>query len=345
MKRTTLFIIVGAVVLAFGAGWFAHSLMPAGAFVQVDPVLRSARQEYKYVRPLLTCGTWEEQNFDKFHRLQRDVENYITDEAAGGHAKRVGVYFRDLKSGRGFGVNENAKFSPASLLKVPVMMAYLKSAEKDPELLSKEIAFDGSFDLDKIRNFSAANIIAPGRSYKGDDLLAAMIVNSDNNAIPLLERNITPSALTEAFTDIGLAPADNTPGKDFISAKSYSYFFRVLYNATYLSEDASEKALALLARSDFPQGLPSTVPAGTVVAHKYGERSLTVDNVFQYRELHDCGIVYVDNPYLLCVMTKGDSFDDLLHVIQGVGTMVYGNVSQVRSAETVPGDHAAEAKQ
>ena len=333
MKRASLIFMFCAVLLAFGAGWLARAYMPAGAFVPVDPVLRSQRHDYKYVSPLLTCGTWEEKGFDNFRRLRRDVENYVIDATAEGRAKQVGVYFRELKSGRGFGLNENAAFSPASLLKVPVMIAYLKSAEKNPELLTRDIPFGGGFDLDKIRNFSTANIISPGTSYKADDLLAAMIVNSDNNAIPLLEKNISPAALAEVFTDIGLPPVDDTPGKDFISPKSYSYFFRLLYNATYLSEEFSEKALGLLAKADFPQGLPSTVPAGITVAHKYGERSLSVNNVLQYRELHDCGIVYADNPYLLCIMTKGENFDDLLHVIQGVGSMIYSTFSRSQSAE------------
>ena len=75
----------------------------------------------------------------------------------------------------------------------------------------------------------------------------------------------------------------------------------------------SEKALGLLQKSEFHKGLVAGVPSGTIVAHKFGERDgLTIGE----KQLHDCGIIYYPgNPYLLCVMTRGDNFDELAGVV------------------------------
>lgn len=323
--RTHLPLIIVVFALAFSAGWFSHGQMRTGAFVPIDPPLR-AKSEYKYVNPLLTCGTWESKDFDEYTPLKKKVQNFIASMIDADKAEKVGVYFRELKGGHWFGVNENSKFSPASLLKVPVMIAYLKSAEKTPGVLGQSLYYDGSFDLNENEHFRSPYWIKPNRLYTVHDLLSAMIVNSDNNATQVLDANINHSSLLEVFTDLGLSiPADDAPEIDFMSPKSFTYFFRVLYNATYLSDEFSEKALNLLAGPDFPRGIQSTVPAGVTVAQKFGERSVFNSlGVLQSRELHDCGIIYYPaKPYLLCVMTKGKDFADLTSIIQNISSMTY----------------------
>jgi hypothetical protein len=61
-----------------------------------------------------------------------------------------------------------------------------------------------------------------------------------------------------------------------------------------------------------------------IVAHKFGERIM--GDSFQ---LHDCGIVYYpDNPYLLCVMTKGHDFYKQQTAIQIISKFIYNKISQ-----------------
>jgi hypothetical protein len=41
-------------------------------------------------------------------------------------------------------------------------------------------------------------------------------------------------------------------------------------------------------------------------------------------QLHDCGIVYFpDNPYIICVMTRGDDVNELAPVVAHISKMVY----------------------
>lgn len=330
--RKNPFLVSGLSVFIFFVGWFAHARIPTGAFLPVDPALR-ANGDYKYVNQLLACGTWESVDSDQYSGLKKKIVGFLAENSSAGRITNVGIYFRELKGGRWFGINENANFSPASLLKVPLMIAYLKVAEKNPQLLNTLVQYDGSFDLNKDEYFRSPYWISAGSVYKVEDLVKAMTVNSDNNATILLFNTINHESLAEVYTDLGLSiPADNTPTVDFISPKAFSYFFRVLYNATYLTADFSEKALDLLGRAQFPRGIQAGVPEGTKVAQKFGERSVfTKKNILEFRELHDCGIVYSPSrPYVLCVMTRGKDFNELVSVIQNVSAMTYAEVAKSR---------------
>lgn len=286
--------------------------------------------DYKLISPLLLCSPFDNKDFTEYKALEKKINDFIFSTRSDSTAL-IGVYFRDLVNGHWVGINENQKFSPASLLKVPIMIAYLKFAEKDPRFLSKIISYDGSFDINKIEYFHSDYWINPG-SYKTEDLIKAMIVNSDNNATKLLSDNIDHDSLAEVFTDLQLPfPGTNAPESDFISPKSYSYFFRVLYNATYLSKVYSERALEILATPNFPQGISASIPAGISVAQKFGERSVFKNTGgLDQRELHNCGIVYhPKHPYVLCVMTKGKDFPSLAETIKGINRVVYDDVSQL----------------
>jgi beta-lactamase class A len=196
------------------------------------------------------------------------------------------------------------------------------------------VLYDGSFDLNIVEGIKPLKQLQVGTSYTVDELLKALIVYSDNNAAVLIHKQISDSALFEVFTDLGLPvpqSAVTINNFDYMTAKSYASFFRVLYNATYLSRDMSEKALVWLADIDFPQGIAAGVPAGVESAQKFGERTV-VDakgNVLAL-ELHDCGIVYhPDRPYLICIMTSGSDFVDLENVISGLSSIVYKGIKDL----------------
>ena len=113
-----------------------------------------------------------------------------------------------------------------------------------------------------------------------------------------------------------------------MSPKSYSALFRVLYNSSLFPWSLSEQVLDLLSHTSFSKGLVAGVPEGTPVSHKFGENTaVATDGTIVERELHDCGIVYYPNdPYLVCVMTKGQDFSVLETVISDISKMAYGFV-------------------
>ena len=81
--------------------------------------------------------------------------------------RSMSIYFRNLETGDWVGINQNEDYDPASLLKVPVMILYLKHAESDPSILSRTYAYTAS-DLALLKNAVGADLstrLVQGRQY------------------------------------------------------------------------------------------------------------------------------------------------------------------------------------
>jgi len=280
---------------------------------------------FRYVNPLLECHS-DESRYRLLRPFRQKLEAHIHEAVQRKAAIHVSVYFRDLNNGPWMGINERERFEPASLMKVPLMMAYFAMNEEDRGVFSRQVKLDfpESFNLEG--NIRPREQMVRGRSYTIDELIRRMIVYSDNDASELLLQRADAETLASVYLDLGLSDPRTITEWDFMTVKEYASFFRILFNASYLSKADSERALRILAQCDFKDGLVAGVPPDTVVAHKYGERSLA-DQRLPVRQLHDCGIVYYpQHPYLLCVMTRGTDFTALSGVVRDVSRLVYEEV-------------------
>ncbi len=326
-KKTILFVLIFIIGASFGAfiTRFVMKGQVEAAYRQIRPI-REKNSAYQYINPLLACSIPNSKEFFTNLPLESKIKNLIEEEKASGKIDSVSVYYRDLVYGRWVGIDENQKYDPASMLKVVIMMAFYKQAEQDPDILNKYISYTPDVD-DEI---SAVPLQAPsslkvGGRYTIEKLIEAMIIDSDNGAKNALLLNVDERSLSETYTDLGIENPDDIKGSYIISAKSYSLFFRILYNATYLNKELSEKALGVLARAKYQEGIIAGVPSSVLVAQKFGEHIESNDRAIVY-ELHNCGIVYKpEKPYLLCVMTKGEDLSLLTKVIQNISRTIYSS--------------------
>ena len=174
-----------------------------------------------------------------------------------------------------------------------------------------------------MQQVSVTHPLVLGEHYRPDALLEKMIVESDNESAYLLYSLVSQEEITKAYTELGLEPP--LAGRDYdIRVRDYATFFRILYNATYLTPESSERALSLLSRTDFDKGIAAGVPAGIAIANKFGEREYAGTDTVQ---LHDCGVVYApQRPYMLCVMTRGKDIPSLANVVRDISATVYTKI-------------------
>lgn len=285
--------------------------------------LRESSQAYTYIRPLLVCDNLTDDASRQYDALRNTIADYIDEQKTNGALTDAGIYFRDLSNGAWTGIDPDLKFDPASLLKVPLMIAAYRQADLGSDLLTRQI--DVPEDLpQKIQTIVPTQSIKNGSTYTVDELVRYMIQYSDNRAKDLLYPELDQQVLSAVLLDLGITDLNNPDGSSSISPKNYSLFFRILYNGSYLSRDLSERALSYLAAADFNDALVAGLPLYTVVAHKFGDFS---DNKNNARELHDCGIIYTTNKnYALCVMTRGQSQDHLKNVIAEISQLVYEQI-------------------
>ncbi len=295
---------------------------------------KNCASRYKYVNPEPDCETLED-TIGRLQGVERDVDSIIDDALKKGKATRISVFARDLTTLRYVSVNELELYSPASLMKIPLMLAYFRIAESDPSILTKQLVYESgpNFNLNQeMQEFEEATQLVVGQSYSVENLIARMIKYSDNNATTLLLDNINKDYLERTLLEIGIRipKLDGMGNRDFVTVKSFTALIRFLYNSTFLTRESSNKALQLLSESTFHQGMRFVVPETTVVAEKYGERSVRDENgTVLSRELHECGLVYsVGRPYTFCVFTEGKNYVDLLDTLRQIEKSIHQNVTQ-----------------
>lgn len=227
---------------------------------------------------------------------------------------KFGLYFEDLITGASIGINEKEKFVPKSLFKVPVMVAVLKKVQEGDIFLNTTVYLSN-----KDINSEYGSLYKKGVGYNitVKDLLKIMIQQSDNTASSALSNNFLQNEdYLKVIAVMGLPSPDDT-SLFVLSAKDYSNMFRSLYYSNYLRRPFSQLAIEILTETEYKNQLVAGVPNNITVAHKYG-----MD--FPSELYHDCGIIYLpEKPYFLCVMSKGNTFEESNKIISEVSKMVY----------------------
>lgn len=317
--------ITSAVIVSFIFGYFVRQYVyfkfpPSSSINKIHP-LREEGLPYKFVHPLLAYET-SETNDPEYAPLKQDIEKLINDKISNNQITIASVYFRDLSSSRWIGVNADETYSPASLLKIAILISYLKMSESGQVDLNSKLIYKSQTQIP----YETPSVLVSGNSYSINDLLNYLITKSDNGAKDLLLAHSEPKVLSSVYDNLQLQDPATNP--DYvISAKNYSLFLRVLYNATYLGKSTSEMALELLSQADYKDGLVAGLPSNIPVAHKFGEKVLQNSNGNVIgTELHDCGIIYTHHgDYILCIMTKGPSKQALTDTIKDISQEVYSN--------------------
>ncbi len=326
-RKALILKIVGGIVL-FGAGTCLGWFLDHNRETQTFTAIRASSTDYKFIDPLLLLKIPENQSFPKFQPLKDALSKYVSQASSSKHVD-VSVYVRDLNESNWIGINETEKFSPASMLKVVTLITVLHQAESDPTLLSSSVVIAASStSVGQVPQdyYPPANPVQPGQTYTVQELLSHLIIESDNTANDALSALVGTNAIKQTYNDLQV-PLPDSADAAAVSPQDYSHIFRVLYSGTYLSHNLSEQALDLLSRTEFTAGLNQGVPTGTVVSHKFGERT---DATTDVHELHDCGIVYYpDHPYFLCVMTKGADFPTLQGIIKDVSSITWQQMEAV----------------
>ena len=279
---------------------------------------------YPFIKPILFVDDLCEG--DALAGMKKEITSLIENYKNYQGVISASVYIKEFNHNEWMAVNEEEKYEPGSLFKVPILIAYLKVDEEHQGVLDKELLFNQSFNIDKVVAYKS-NSIQLGKAYKVRDLLKYMIVYSDNNATALLNNNLKPEVLLKLFKDLELELPNVSAKQYFFTTKQYSLFMRSIFNASYLSIDDSEYAAELLCKCQFNDGIRKGVPASIKMAHKFGESGTPSE-----KQLHESAIVYLENkPYLLTVMTKGKDNASLSKLISEISALVYKDQSNKSS--------------
>lgn len=287
-------------------------------------------KQHRLSQPLLFSDIPNESS--KFLNLKQDLLNRISLEKSSGKVSNVSVYLSEFNNGSWMGIQQNDLFDPGSIMKLPILLAYLKRLEVSPSFFDKRIKFDIISDA-MPKQTIVTNMIETGKTYTVRNLIKAMIIDSDNQANMLLNQNIEPEYVYNVFTDLGMEVPKIQQSAVKMSAIDLSKFMRVLYNSSYTNQNLSEFALELLTDTKFNDGMKKGLPDSILIAHKFGERGYR-DTTFQ--EIHETAIIYLpDNSIALTIMTSGNDQAYQTQLIANITKSIYDWYS-VESTPNLP---------
>ncbi len=322
-NRIFLYVIISVAVCIWIYIW---------VFIANSNISFSSKNKPSYTNPILETENAEMITKNRNINLEKEIQEYTEIKKGKNKTTHISVYFRNLNNGNRFGLNEKEEFSPASLMKLPLLIAYYKLSEQNPWLLNKKVVYIPNQQEQQItQNFKPEKSLIDYQEYSIKELLDYMIIYSDNKASVLLESLIDIAEYKKTFTDIWITFPEfkSWAFENNIRIIDYAAFFRVLYNASYLNKENSNYVLSLLTKTTFKDGLLAGVSDDIVISHKFWERVIGGE-----KQLHDCWIVYYpEHPYVLCIMTRGRDRNKLETIISDIAKKIYNKVDTEYSKE------------
>lgn len=206
----------------------------------------------------------------------------------------LGVYYHNLSTGYQFGVRESEAFLAASVIKLPVFLYLLKTADMKETLTVEE--------SDKVPGCGALSLFTGPVQTDIRSLCRLMIDLSDNTATNRLIRFCTIPALNEYFRSLGLAQtclrrflfdaeASAAGLENTISPKEMGLLLEKLYRGTLFPAETTSEALDILLDQQIGHKLDGKLNGIVPIAHKTGED----ENLS-----NDVGLVLAPQPFVLC---------------------------------------------
>jgi beta-lactamase class A len=208
-----------------------------------------------------------------------------------GQVGDYGIYVERMESDEGFGIKENQVFTAASIIKLPILVAYYQAVDRgelDPEtvyVLQEKDRFE--YGTGSLQNQAA------GTEYSYREIAHLVANQSDNMGAELLLKFLGGTAKVElSFKAWGLT--QTSVKENETTAKETVTLFKKLYRGELLSDSSKTELFNNLTNTVMEERLPAGVPTGIKVVHKFGSEAGVIN---------DCGIVYSQKPYGVCVLS------------------------------------------
>lgn len=194
-----------------------------------------------------------------------------------------GAFIVDLESGQYVSLQGENTFSAASMIKVPILIAFFKAWEEgdleldEPLTMTEEVKAGGS------GNMQYESI---GKQYRALETAAKMIRISDNTATNMLIQRLGgKEVLNELFAQWGLEktrihnPLPDLEGTNTTSPKELVKLLARLNNGELVSARSRDYILQIMRTTRTRTLLPQGLEKGATIAHKTGDIGSLVGDV------------------------------------------------------------------
>ena len=253
---------------------------------------------------LLLCAAFSIQAQRTDKKLQAELKSMIS--AYGGD---IGIYVKNLRTGKMAAINADSIFPTASIVKVPILLGIADRMNKG------ELAYDSSLTYKDSLLYEGSDILGSfksGEKIALKKLLMLMLTTSDNTASLWLQSLAgTGTRINTILDSLGFKDTrvnSRTPGRENnrtqygwgqTTPREMGSIFEKIYRFEVFSHSASERMLRLLGRNfwDENEGI-SVIPPTIEVFSKNGCVNASRSEAM---------IVNVPkNPFVFCIFTKNN---------------------------------------
>ena len=237
------------------------------------------------------------------NKLQHGLETLTA-----GFKGDLGVYVKDLHTGKIASINADSIFPTASMVKVPILIGIMDKLNKGELKYHQELTYKDSLF------YAGSDLLASLKHNEKVELskvIMLMLTTSDNTASLWLQSLAgTGTRINQILDSIGYTATrvnSRTPGREAgrdkfgwgqTSPKEMATMFEALANRNLLDTASSEKMLRLLGRNYWDEEALSQIPPDVFVASKNGAVNASRSEVMY---------VYGKNArYVFCICTKNN---------------------------------------
>ena len=244
------------------------------------------------------CG----QHPDK--KLEKELTTMIK-----GYGGDIGIYIKNLKTGKTVAINADTIFPTASIVKISILIGLMDKINRG------ELFYDSAFVYKDSLLYAGEDILG---SFKNDEkillkkIIMLMLTTSDNTASLWLQSLAGKGTrINEILDSIGLRDTrinSRTPGREANRSKygwgqttpsEMGKLFEMIYNNQVFSPAACERMMRCLGRNYWDENEAiSQIPPGIEVFSKNGCVDASRSEVLLVNAPH--------NPYVFCIFTKNN---------------------------------------
>ncbi len=215
----------------------------------------------------------------------------------------VGIYYKNLKTGETACYNEDHEFIPASVIKLPTVMAIYKMAAEGKADLSEKLKV--TYEC-RVPSCGAFNAFTDEPIVDIKTLCNLAIVISDNTASNMLTSHFGIENLNREFKEMGLKKThiERLLFDDEMQEKGYNNkavpceigdLLEQIHNRTFVSEEVSQEIWNIIKEQQLLDKTAAYIDGIVPIGSKTGgARGITCD----------VALVEGENPYVISIMAN-----------------------------------------
>lgn len=236
-------------------------------------------------------------------KLQAQVQQLLT-----GFRGDVGVYIKNLRTGKTVAINADTLFPTASMVKIPILIGMMDKIKRGEYSYHQELTYKDSL------LYAGSDILGSFKNNETIELskvIMLMLTTSDNTASLWLQSLAgTGTRINTILDSLGCKDTrvnSRTPGREGNRSQygwgqttpaEMALLMEKIYNRQVLSDSLDAQMLRLLGRNYWDEQAIGQLPPHIFVASKNGAVDASRSEVLL--------VMAPRNPYLFCICTKNN---------------------------------------